>query len=290
MISRVLGSLSILFVFVFASQAQANDDGLTVEIYEISEDAGTGASALMDYTKKKSPFDWEEIRKKKKKTDKKIEDSNSPGGIAGNDKKDDSSTEGPDDDDEDGVVSDAIDILSGKAEDVAVIVESIVNVGKSLWSIVEGGTPVVNVENSSANAIPEGVTNWSQLQGWELPQSKTFRFIIRDYGVKVVSFTYRIMYISGGSYESQGQYLKNVTVLPSDIYVAWFYSFNAQVEIPALVNRGTVEDPIAAMQVVLKWQVNTPFSHREQADIFFVQGDGYLERMQDGVVTTNVED
>src|SRR5437868_4854693 len=57
-------------------------------------------------------------------------------------------------------------------DQASIIVDKIINLGKKVWAIVETGRPVVSVQTVTANALPQGLTCWSDLTGWQIPQSK----------------------------------------------------------------------------------------------------------------------
>lgn len=48
----------------------------------------------------------------------------------------------------------------------------------------------------------------------------------------------------------------------------------AKVEIPSVINMGTVEDPIAGMMILINWQISNVFHNHGSSANYFVQGDG----------------
>jgi len=122
---------------------------------------------------------------------------------------------------------------------------------------------------------------WSDLEGWQAPQSKKWRSVyMNKLGDKVVDFTYRVSFIPGGQYMGQGRYLIQATIVPAEIFVAWGFDFNVQVSVPAVFNMGTRADPVAGMQLNLKWILNTTINHHEVEEQFFINGLGVFEKMQ----------
>ncbi len=159
--------------------------------------------------------------------------------------------------------------------------DKIINLGKKAWSVVELGRPVVNLKMDSANALPQGVSCWSNLAGWAPPQSKTYKVsYVNGFNSQVVSFAFRVIYTSGGSYKGVGRYITNATVIPAELYVAWGYTFNASTVIPSVFNSGSIESPVAGMQLNLNWSVDTVLNHTQQSESFYVGGNGAFKRME----------
>ncbi len=166
-------------------------------------------------------------------------------------------------------------------KELEVEVDTIINIGQKIWTIVEAGKPVVNVELNSASAMPVGIKTWQQLSGWKMPQSKSFRVHYTNlFGMNVVDFSYRLMFTFGGHYNGQGHYVTGATILPSALDVAWGYSFKANVEIPTVINMGSVENPIGGVQMNINWVVGTVLKHSQTRASYFVDGLGHLKQME----------
>jgi hypothetical protein len=160
-------------------------------------------------------------------------------------------------------------------------ITDIINIGKQIWTIVEAGKPVSNITINQATAVPKGVTDWTALAGWQAPQSHTYQTSMQNmYGFNVIQFSYRVMFTPGGAYKGKGHYLANVTVDPSDVYVAWGYTFNAQVTIPSITNAGTAASPTAAAEILVKWDIDTVMNHIEQSASYYARGDGTFQALE----------
>lgn len=161
-----------------------------------------------------------------------------------------------------------------------IYLDKVINLGKKLWSVVELGRPVVNINVDSANALPQGVLCWNTLTGWRAPESKVYRvFYTNGFGSRVVDFSFRVIYTTGGTFNGQGQYITNATVVPANLEVSWGYTFNANTVVPSVFNSGTVERPVAGMQLNLNWSVDTVIKHSQQAETFYVGGDGSFKKL-----------
>ena len=136
----------------------------------------------------------------------------------------------------------------------------------------------MEAKTASASALPSGITCWDQLAGWRPTRSETYDVVYKNlYGIKVVNVRFHIVYTYGGQYKGQGRYLTNATIRFGKVDVLWGYIFNANVEIPQVVNMGTEANPLAGMEMTLKWSVKTrPISLKKSISSmsFFVSGDG----------------
>jgi hypothetical protein len=153
--------------------------------------------------------------------------------------------------------------------------DDIVNIGKKAWEIIEAGKPVSHIETPTANALPRGIQCWNNLEHWQAPKVQTYQVVYKNgFGMEVVRFNFRLQYTYGGGKAEKGQYLANVTILPSELNVSWGYNFDARVEVQPAVNVGTQENPIAGLELNLRWTVKTVLKTSENSFHFFVQGDG----------------
>jgi len=166
-------------------------------------------------------------------------------------------------------------------DQVNIIIDKIVNIGKKVWGLIETGRPVVNVTTYTANALPAGLQCWSDLAGWQIPQSKVYRVQYENgFGANVVDFAYRVTFTAGGSLNGQGKYITNATIAPADLNVSWGFNLTANAEVPSVFNTGTKEAPVAGMQMLMKWNIKTVVSHVEQAETFYVGGDNVMKHLE----------
>lgn len=164
---------------------------------------------------------------------------------------------------------------------IDVIVDKIINIGKKIWAIVDAGRPVVNVKVDTANALPAGVKCWDELEGWNAPTSKLYQISYENgFGASVVSYGFRVSFIGGGSYKGQGKYVTLASVQPANIHVSWGFRLDAVATVPMVFNQGTKADPLAGLQLAMNWKVSSPLTEIQQAENFFVNGMGTLEKMK----------
>jgi len=167
-------------------------------------------------------------------------------------------------------------------DNALVIIEKVINTGQKVFNVIAANKPVVDITVNYANAIPQGITHWTQMQGWQMPLSKTFRLTAKNVlGATVVDVKYQVLATYGGNYKGKGQYLTGVSVQPLAINVGWGYTLNYTCEVPdsTVSNAGTEENPLAAMNLILKWKVSTALKEMDGRDVYYVRGDGRLEQM-----------
>lgn len=167
-------------------------------------------------------------------------------------------------------------------DDVLVSVDKIINIASKIWKVIQDNAPVVNIDSKYATAYPAGVTAANQLSGWTRPRSYVYGFYAKNlYGYKAIDVEYKITYTFGGSYKGNGRYLTAVAMVPTKTDVAWGYrlSMNASVPNSTVVNVGTEDAPVAALQLKLLWKMSTVLKESDGTSIYYVQGDGYFEEI-----------
>ena len=168
--------------------------------------------------------------------------------------------------------------LEQTAEDVGTvekIVDSVINIGKKVWGIVEAGEPVYTANYARANALPSNLQHWSEMSDWNpIPRSRIYQFEVKNlYGMKPVSFAYRISFIYGGKFDGTGAFLNDVGVESYNLSVLPMYSFDASAEVTSTSNIGTRKEAIAGMRLRVKMVVKTVVKHGEFTHEFFLRGD-----------------
>lgn len=164
---------------------------------------------------------------------------------------------------------------------VELILDQIINIGKKIFNVINNGRPVVNLKLDTANALPKGLTCWSDLAGWKIPQSKVYNVQYENgFGMTVVDFSYRVTYTAGGSANGVGKYLTNATFMPANVSVGWGFQFDAAAAIPSVFNTGSKVDPVAGMQMNMEWKVTSPVAYEQGTETYFVSGENKLVEMQ----------
>lgn len=161
-------------------------------------------------------------------------------------------------------------------------IDKIVNLMQKIFNIIKENQPVVDITTNYANAVPFGTSHWTQLQGWNKPSTKKYAFSMKNkFGSEVVKVVYQVHYTDNGNFQGKGKFLTGVTIEPISVTTAWGYNVTLVSEVPdsTIANVGTHDDPIASMQVQLKWTVHTILKDVTAKNIYYVQGDGFLQEI-----------
>jgi len=164
-----------------------------------------------------------------------------------------------------------------------VAIDQIVNIGSKVWNMVVANKPVLEVKNNPAVALPMGVKRASELSGWSRPKSYVMSFYFENlFGIDVIRVRYRVTYVYGGSYQWRGKYLAAVYAIPESVDVFWGFSFKMRAQVPdaTVVNVGTSENPIAALQLNVSWSASSILKEVYGTDVYYIQGDGYFEKVK----------
>lgn len=163
---------------------------------------------------------------------------------------------------------------------IELVLDQIINIGKKIFNVIEAGRPVVNIKIDTANALPKGLTCWSDLSGWNMPQSKVYNVQYENgFGMTVVDFTYRVLYTAGGSADGVGKYITNATFQPANVSVSWGWELDAVASIPSVFNTGSKVSPVAGMQMNMEWKVTSVAAHEQGAETYFVSGDNTMVQL-----------
>lgn len=168
------------------------------------------------------------------------------------------------------------------ASQVVGLIDQIVNLVDKIFGIIAKNQPVVNINVNYANAVPYGVSHWTQLQGWKTPAVRRYAFYAKNlYGMKVVDVEYQVHYTYGGNLNGKGKFLTGVTVEPIKVNTSWGYTVDMTAEVPdsTIANVGTAENPIAAMQVQLRYSIHTIIKDVQERQIYYVRGDGQFKSL-----------
>lgn len=161
-------------------------------------------------------------------------------------------------------------------------IDRIVNLAEKIWGIIEKNQPIAEVNVKYANAVPYGIQHWTQLQGWSKPKTVKYSFVAKNaYGIQVVKVVYQVHLTYGGNYQGKGKFLTGVTAEPISVETAWGYKVSLTAEVPdsTIANVGTHDDPIASMQLQLKWKIHTVIKDLEQKAIYYIDGTGKVQEI-----------
>jgi hypothetical protein len=158
--------------------------------------------------------------------------------------------------------------------------ETIVNAAKFAWDIIKDGAASADIENSTANAVPQ-VDDWQALTDTRGPNShriyyaRTYLWPLDDY--VHVEFSILLKWQFGSRYKNGGAFIPNVWIEVPQIFVGWPWSANIGIHAQHPTNVGQAGAPVAALPVTVKGTVSSgaEFHHVEWG--FVLYGTGAID-------------
>jgi hypothetical protein len=152
----------------------------------------------------------------------------------------------------------------------------IVGIGQELWSIITANQPTVDANINNFSALPKGKSA-DDLENWSDPETADYQVVYANaLGMNVVSFNYTISFQYGGSLGGVGRYVTGATMVPSNISVDWGYKLDAEVQNFPPTNIGTDKNPIAMIQMAMKWTVTSTFEKQQLGATYTLDGNGRI--------------
>jgi hypothetical protein len=161
----------------------------------------------------------------------------------------------------------------------------IINIGQQVWQIVQdskildgNNTPGVDINGTraTASAVPEGLANWTSMEGWTPSKATRYSFKMHDpLHIPFLQYDYSLSFLHGGSLDGVGHYLAEVRLVPEKIWLNFGAGkLNAEVEIRNVVNAGSKSDPVAGMEVVHRFTQKNFFQENVHTEVYFIKGTG----------------
>lgn len=161
--------------------------------------------------------------------------------------------------------------------------DTIISIGKKIYTIVEQGKPIVTREEAVWKLLPKlrgQEVDDMDLEGWYSPVFRKYNIAFKNlYGMTMVSLQYAINYTYGGQYDGKGRYLTGVEVRPENLLVRWGYNFDAKVTRVAIVNHGSKRNPVVGMTVKLSYKIKTVLNEFQQDSSYHIKGDGSFQAL-----------
>ncbi|MGE3263569.1 MAG: hypothetical protein AB7K68_17465 [Bacteriovoracia bacterium] len=158
---------------------------------------------------------------------------------------------------------------------------TLVTIGEKLIEIIKAGAPVVNIKRDVISVVPQGITSWEQLSNWQVPLTKVYEVkATNGWGSDVVKVRLKVSAMTGGGVEGRGQYVANVTIVPTEIVVQWGFSLDVWSENRPAVNMGTTAMPVAGLGFDIRYKVTSLFTQKNGTQDYFITGAGQLIEMQ----------
>lgn len=190
---------------------------------------------------------------------------------------------------EDGQNGSIFDVIGSggipELDQAEVVLDQIIRIGTKVVALIEKGKPVVTTNFIPASALPFGASDWRQLQGWKVPQSRVYNVSFKNmYGMNILDFSYRVVFTYGGSVNGAGQYLAQAEIQPASLSVLWGFKFDVTADVAQVVNAGDKTNPVAAMRLDMKYSLKPviPVQETIETATFFLQGDGLFSNLTSG--------
>jgi hypothetical protein len=171
---------------------------------------------------------------------------------------------------------------SNPINEISIIIDSMIALGKKLWPIIDAGRPVITDRLApSVSIIPR--TDLAQavlyeMENWSAPAVKRYRVAYKNkLGSDVVAFTYTVYFQFNGSWNNVGKYVTSLKVEASEIYTSWGFNLDATSEMINISNVGTKEAPIGSGIIQVSYKVKGYLNEVRSAQSFFVDGEGNIQ-------------
>ncbi|MEC9282229.1 MAG: hypothetical protein VX642_05925 [Bdellovibrionota bacterium] len=171
--------------------------------------------------------------------------------------------------------------IPGAPKSPIAVIDEFITIGERIWKIIEANKPVVDIRTNHYSILPNNVSTPSDLSSWSKPEVKTYMITYENmFGMEVVKFVFRVMYSHSGNLNGKGSYIANAGIFPTHLEVAWGYKFTAVNEASLPTNIGSLDDPIANIEMSLNWSVETVVKSEHRKAIAVLDGTGTMDFYQ----------
>lgn len=173
----------------------------------------------------------------------------------------------------------------------AALTAPIVNHGPGTWPVIVNGSPAPASDLNRANALPPETSDWTKFNRWQKPKVLTAKLAHYELGLPVVEVSYQVILLHGGApIGKAGAYIGYVGVLATDVTVVkpsqTTYALNSAVSVRSVRNIGTVDRPVAEMEIELVSAFTRHHDGISNSDIrsvtYRVSGEGKIEKIKTG--------
>lgn len=161
--------------------------------------------------------------------------------------------------------------------------KDMVALGEVIYTLVQKGKPTSTTDYAPISVVPKDPTTKDyidpfELENFSMPVQKVFSAKIKSLtGKDIVSFTYKVIYSYGGSYNGAGKYLTGVQIVPAAINVKFGWDFKMTMKLGGIMNHGTKADPVAGVLVAVKYSMSSWGRTEERNDTVHITGLGQLK-------------
>ena len=165
--------------------------------------------------------------------------------------------------------------------EAGVYLDQLILIGQKIVQIIKAGQSVVNIKRDVVSVVPTGISDWSQLGGWQVPVTKVLQVQVENlYGWTMIDLRLKVSAMYGGSYNGAGKYLANVIMVPSTVVTQWGYNLDLWTENRTPVNMGTSANPIAGLGFDVRYKIKTLISELNGSQDYFITGEGKIHELK----------
>lgn len=98
----------------------------------------------------------------------------------------------------------SVEVLTpeGNASEVNIDPAVIWQIGEKIWQVIADNTPVVNATLAYGGAVPQGVSDWTQLAGWKDTQTQLYTFQFKNgLGMLLTQYQWVFSWKYGANYQ-----------------------------------------------------------------------------------------
>ena len=162
-----------------------------------------------------------------------------------------------------------------------ITLSQLITLGEHVWNFIVNNRPSVQYQAISSSIVPSGITNWNELQGWQVPVTKVYEKQIKNFWgyVTRASLRYRITFVPGGSYNGKGKYLGEISLVPITLRGSIGQNVKLNANLSSPLNYGTDSDPIATTHLVVTWSKSGILSDYVDSAEYLISGTGEITEL-----------
>ena len=156
----------------------------------------------------------------------------------------------------------------------------IIQIGKAAWQIIEDNAPVVNYTSDFTGAVPQGITDWTKMEGWKDYKSPEYDIkFVNFLNMRLTEFKWVWSFKYGGSYNGTGNYITTAGAAVNNVYA--YLTEHVDVDATAFspVNYGTVANPIGGVDLQIKMTSYGKFKKTIVGCHITIHGDGTFKEV-----------
>jgi hypothetical protein len=173
----------------------------------------------------------------------------------------------------------AIGGLINQTTSTGAILGSLITLGQQVFQYVVENKPNAQYQSLLTSIGPSGMTDWTKLSGWGMPVQKTYHVSFKGMFNQTSGFDYVIGFVPGGNYQGHGKFLGNISFVPANVSLKTGRSLNVKAVLSDPINFGSVDEPMAAVQMTVTWSTPTTTSYQMNSKQYYIYANGQFQEM-----------